>query len=33
LRLRRMRETPFETMSLSEMVTELGVDPATVLAS
>lgn len=33
LRLRRMRETPFETMSLSEMVTELGVDPASVLAS
>ncbi len=33
LRLRRMREVPFETMSMSEMVEELGVDPATVLAS
>ncbi|MEV6324491.1 type II toxin-antitoxin system Phd/YefM family antitoxin [Nocardia sp. NPDC051787] len=33
LRLRRMREVPFETMSMSEMVEELGVDLATVLAS
>ncbi|MFD4433889.1 type II toxin-antitoxin system Phd/YefM family antitoxin [Nocardia sp. NPDC058497] len=33
LRLRHMRETSFETMSLSEMVEELGVDPAVVLAS
>ncbi|MBF6297175.1 type II toxin-antitoxin system Phd/YefM family antitoxin [Nocardia amamiensis] len=33
LRLRRMREVPFETMSMSEMVEELGIDPATVLAS
>lgn len=33
LRLRRMREVPFETMTMSEMVTALGVDPETVLAS
>jgi antitoxin YefM len=32
LRLRQMRETPFETMSMSEMIEALGVDPATVLA-
>lgn len=33
LRLQRMRETPFETMPLSEMMTELGIDPEAVLAS
>ncbi len=33
LRLRQMRETPFETMSMSEMIEALGVDPSTVLAS
>ncbi|MFI5782382.1 type II toxin-antitoxin system Phd/YefM family antitoxin [Nocardia sp. NPDC051570] len=33
LRLRRMRETPFETMSMSEMIEALGIDPETVLAS
>lgn len=33
LRFRRTRETSFETMPLSEMVEELGVDPAAVFAS
>lgn len=33
LRLRRLRETPFETMSMSQMVEALGIDPQTVLAS
>lgn len=33
LRLRRMREEPFETMTMSEMVTALGIDPEMALAS
>ncbi|MFJ1461300.1 type II toxin-antitoxin system Phd/YefM family antitoxin [Nocardia wallacei] len=33
LRLRHMRENPFEAMTLSEMIETLGVDPSTVLAS
>jgi antitoxin YefM len=33
LRLRQMRETPFETMTMSEMLAELGVDPSELLAS
>ncbi|WP_433728973.1 type II toxin-antitoxin system Phd/YefM family antitoxin [Nocardia sp. CA-129566] len=33
LRLRGMREEAYETMSMSEMLDALGVDPATVLAS
>lgn len=33
LRLRQMRGEAYETMSMSEMLDALGVDPATVLAS
>lgn len=33
LRLRHMREEAYETMSMSEMLDALGVDPASVLAS
>ena len=33
LRLRGMRERPFASMSMSEMLDALGVDPAVVLAS
>jgi len=33
LRLRRMREESFETMSMSEMLDTLGVDPAAVITS
>ncbi|WP_433196740.1 type II toxin-antitoxin system Phd/YefM family antitoxin [Nocardia sp. CA-107356] len=33
LRLRHLRGEPYETMTMSEMLDALGVDPATVLAS
>ncbi|MEV0294410.1 type II toxin-antitoxin system Phd/YefM family antitoxin [Nocardia sp. NPDC050710] len=33
LRLRRLRESGYEVMSMSEMLDALGVDPASVLAS
>lgn len=33
LRLRDLRGEPYETMTMSEMLDALGVDPATVLAS
>lgn len=33
LHLRQLRETPFEALSLSEMIEALGVDPSSVIAS